>query len=268
MRRPVAGLGDGDSFSDWYKGLPLVTKVLTTSAVLTAAMASFGIINEMHFAFLFPLIVKKFHFWRLIAPFLYAGPFSFPFAMHTFILYENCKRYEENPFNTGGGGNSSDFLFMILFGMALLIILAYFFDLFNMSEPLLYMFMYVWSRKNPETISNIFGFKFKAIYLPWAYIVIRVLMGGQPTMPLMGIAVGHIYYFIINVLPDSHGYDLLRTPNFCVDIVRWYTGISGVAAPGVGRAPAADPNAANAPGRFPSMGAGHNWGRGRALGTS
>ena len=35
------------------------------------------------------------------------GPFSFNFAMHTYVLYENSRRYESNPYNTGGGGSSA-----------------------------------------------------------------------------------------------------------------------------------------------------------------
>jgi hypothetical protein len=198
-------------------------------------------------------------------PFVFAGPFSFNFAMHTYVLYDNCKRYEENPFNTGGGGNSADFLFLILFAMVFLCIVGYFFGLINFSEPLLYVIMYTWSRKDPDSLVNIFGFKFKALYLPWAYIVIRVLMGGSPSQPLIGIAVGHVYYFLVSVMPESHGYQILRTPAFCIDAVRWYTGSSGP-APGPNTAP--QRGAPDAQGRFPSMGAGYQWGQGRPLGTN
>lgn len=30
-------------------------------------------------------------------------------------------------------------------------------------------------------------------------------MGGDITGPLMGVAVGHLYYFLVDVLPISHG---------------------------------------------------------------
>ena len=287
--RPVAGVGGGDSISDWFKELPLVTKLLTTGTVLTGALTTFNMISAVQLMFLWELIAYKFHFWRLFTSFIFAGPFSFQFVMHAFVLYENCRRYEQNPFNTGGGGNSADFLFMILFAMGVLCCASMVFELPIMSECLLYTIMYVWSRREPDTLLNMWGFKFKGLYCPWVYIAIRVLMGGSPTQPVIGVAVGHLFYFLIEVLPLSHGYDLLRTPTFCVDIVRWYTGMTGGgsgggtgfvmepppqrggAGGGGGQGRAGAPAAAGQPGPgtrpFPAMGAGHQWGQGRTLGT-
>ena len=262
-----------------------MTKILTTSTVLSAALVTTGMLQPGHFYFVWPLVATRFQFWRLFTSFVFVGPFSFNFIMHTFVLFENCRRYELSPFNTGGGGNSSDFLFLVLFAMAVLCVMAFFFDTPVMSECLLYTIMYVWSRREPEAIINMWGFKFKGLYCPWVYIGLRVLMGGSATQPVIGVAVGHVYYFLIEVLPTTHGYDLLRTPTFCVDAVRMYTGMSGVggggggagftmnpparaAAGGVGGA-GAEAGAAGRPagGGFPAMGAGHQWGQGRTLGS-
>jgi hypothetical protein len=275
MNRQPAQVGGGDSVSDWFKEVPLVTKILVTGTVASATLVTFGVLSEFTFLFVFELIYKKFNYWRLFFPFIYCGKFSFPFAMHAYVLYENCRRYEQNPFNTGGGGNSADFLWMILIGMAVLCVVAYYFQLIIMSEPLLYMIMYVWSRRDPDLVLNMYGFKFKALYCPWVYVLIRVVMGGSPTDPLIGIAVGHLYYFLIEVLPHSHGYDLIRTPDFCIQAVRLYSGVSAPSRGGyTASAPAAPAQAAgpngqgNVPrGGFPNMGAGHQWGRGRALGS-
>lgn len=115
---------------------------------------------------------------------------------------------------------------MILFSMFVLLIIGYYFDIFILSEPILYVIMYVWSRKEPDTMSNIFGFKFKSIYLPWVYVGIRMLMGGSVIGPLVGIAVGHLYYFLIEVLPLTHGYNLIHTPQFCMDVMNYVSGSS------------------------------------------
>ena len=294
---PPAAVGrpnQGDSISDFYKEMPLVTKVLTTGTVLTAALVSFGMVSDMDMVFVWQFVAKKFHVWRLLTSFTFVGPFSFSFVMHTFVLYENCRRYEQNPFNTGGGGNSSDFLLLVLFAMVALVLVNFVFPLQVMSECLLYAIMYVWSRREPDARLNLWGFQFKGLYCPWVYIGIRVLMGGSPTQPVIGVVVGHVYYFLVEVLPLSHGYDLVRTPAFCVDLVQWYTGVTGASAGGgtgfvmqppparagaaagaggAGAAAAAGAGGANraaaggAGGSFPSMGAGHQWGRGRTLGT-
>jgi Derlin-2/3 len=263
MNRQPAQVGGGDSVSDWYKEIPLVTKLLFTSTVAATVLVSTGMCDQGLFYFASHLILRKFHIWRLFTPFIFSFPFSIDFAMHTYLLYDNCRRYELNPFNTGGGGNSSDFLFMVLLGMAAMCVAAYFFNLSLMSNPLLYMIMYVWSRREPETIVSLFTFKYKALYSPWVSLLIYIVMGYSVTLPLIGIAVGHIYFFFISVLPDSHGIDLIRTPEFCEQAVRLYTGNSAAVSSRVSAAPAAAATGA----QFPNLGAGHQWGRGRALGS-
>lgn len=43
--------------------------------------------------------------------------------------------------------------------MTLLLIIAYSFEMMVLSEPILYVIMYVWSRREPDALLNIFGFK-------------------------------------------------------------------------------------------------------------
>lgn len=130
-------------------------------------------------------------------------------------------------------------------------------------------------------MSGIFGFKFKAVYLPWAYCAMRLVMGGSITEPLIGIGVGHLYYFFAEVFPVSHGRRLIVTPQFCIDLSTYLTGLTlpgggGSAAAG-GAAPAAVP-VGNAGGggeapnpnmrqRAAPAAGGYQWGRGRPLGT-
>ena len=46
-----------------------------------------------------------------------------------------------------------------------------------------------------------------------------VLTGGSLFNDLIGVAVGHLYYFLTEVLPESHGYDPIKTPNFIRSLV-------------------------------------------------
>eukprot|EP00953_Heterococcus_sp_UTEX-ZZ885_P001682 1434-Heterococcus_DN1.PRE.1 len=57
-------------------------------------------------------------------------------------------RYEKDAFDTGGGGGSADYLWMLVFGTTVLSILSLaFFQLPFLSFPLMFMVIYVWSRK-------------------------------------------------------------------------------------------------------------------------
>jgi len=42
----------------------------------------------------------------------------------------------------------------------------------------------------------------------------HVLTGGNPFSDLIGVAAGHTYIYLKMVLPESHGYDLLKTPKW------------------------------------------------------
>ena len=177
-----------------------------------------------------------------------------PFLMNTYVMYQNCLRYEKNPYNTGGGGGTADFIAMVLFGIVVFSIFGVVFNLMLLAPLMRYMIVYVWSRREPTSVLNFFGFKFQSLYLPWVYCGMDMLMGGSIQPALMGIGVGHLYYFLVDVFPGIQGFELIVTPRFCIDFAEW------VAPPGS--------EATGATGaRPPPRQAGPAWGRGRTLGT-
>lgn len=225
MANRAAQVGDTGSLQDWYRDVPPITKFFITGTMLAATGATFGLLGfiggESGLTFDWYSISSKFHVWRLITPFIYAGPFGLNFVFHMMILYENCRRYESNPYNTGAGGTTADFFYMLVLGGGFLILLELFFGfgMLSMSEPILHMIVYVWSRRDAELQVNIWGVKFKAMYLPWVYVGIRVVLNASPKFILLGIVVGHLYYFLAEVCPAQHGYTLIKTPKWCVDFV-------------------------------------------------
>lgn len=187
---PVAGVNDAGSPQDWFRDIPIITKILLVSTFLSGALVTFKMIAPMSLVYIWPMVYERFEIWRLFTAAAFAGGFSFNFLIHCYMLYQNSLRYEMNAYNTGARGTSADFLWMILCSLAVLWILGYVFEIAVFSEPLLFVIMYVWSRREPEAQANIFGFKFKAIYLPWMYVALRLLMGNPIVGPLVGIATG------------------------------------------------------------------------------
>jgi Derlin-2/3 len=63
--------------------------------------------------------------------------------------------------------------------------------------------VYIWSRRNPETRLSFLGLLvFTAPYLPWVLIGFSLFMHGQvPKDEVLGIIVGHVYYFLADVWP-------------------------------------------------------------------
>ena len=60
---------------------------------------------------------------------------------------------------------------------------------------------------------SIWGFPVQSKNLPWAMMVFHLFSGGNPFTDLIGVVIGHTYWFLKTVLPDSHGYDILKTPS-------------------------------------------------------
>lgn len=60
--------------------------------------------------------------------------------------------------------------------------------------------VYVWALNNREVVVNfMFGFRFPALYLPAVLGLLEFLMIGDLWGPLVGILVGHTYYFLSEI---------------------------------------------------------------------
>ncbi|KAF5306838.1 hypothetical protein FQA39_LY00068 [Lamprigera yunnana] len=76
------------------------------------------------------------------------------------------------------------------------------------------MLVYIWSRRNPFVRMNFFGLlNIQVPYLPWLILAFSILLGNAVYIDLIGIVVGHIYYFIEDVFPHQRGgFKILKTP--------------------------------------------------------
>ncbi|CAB1319611.1 unnamed protein product [Coregonus sp. 'balchen'] len=94
----------------------------------------------------------------------------------------------------------------VLFGL--------FANLFFLGQAFTIMLVYVWSRRNPYIRMNFFGLlNFQAPFLPWVLMGFSLLLGNSIVVDLLGIGVGHIYYFLEDVFPNQPGgRKLLMTP--------------------------------------------------------
>jgi len=251
-----------NSPEDWFKSLPPVTRTYLVLAFGTTACVSFGIIrNVMNLLLSMDLVWYKFEVWRLLTCFLFFGKFSFPFLFQMFILVRYFQSYEQNPYVTTRGaldGSTADVIFMLMFCGTLAIIIGWAFQFLILGPVIVFAVMYLWSKRNANTPISFWGFQFKGAQLPWVMLAFGILVGNSPAMDIAGIAVGHTYYFLIEVLPrTSYGKDVLSTPEWLISLCE-SNGIGNVAA-----RPAAAGGAARQGGGAPRR---HAWGQGRALG--
>lgn len=57
-------------------------------------------------------------------------------------------------------------------------------------------------------------FTFNAPFLPWVILGFGIMLNQNPIFDALGIAVGHVYYWLEDVYPRISGRRLLKTPAF------------------------------------------------------
>eukprot|EP01121_Diplochlamys_sp_Union-15-3_P020395 TRINITY_DN794_c0_g1_i2.p1 TRINITY_DN794_c0_g1~~TRINITY_DN794_c0_g1_i2.p1 ORF type:complete len:238 (-),score=26.76 TRINITY_DN794_c0_g1_i2:55-768(-) len=228
----------------WWNNIPIVTRWLFALSLGLTIAPSFGLISPYLLILDFESIFRKLQLWRLVTNFCFHGKLGLPFLIHMTFLYQYGSFLE----NTQFAGQTADYLwFLIICGLVLLIP-GYLMGASILSISLILAIIYYWSKKNPNMpMSFMFGLRFQSVYFPWVLIVFRVLMGGSPVMELLGILVGHVYYFFQDVYPLTSGIRLIKTPEF---LRVWFQG----------------PAARGAPLDAGARRGGHNWGQGYALG--
>mmetsp|Transcript_18802 Transcript_18802/g.38776 ORF Transcript_18802/g.38776 Transcript_18802/m.38776 type:complete len:213 (+) Transcript_18802:33-671(+) len=191
---------------------PPVTRCLILTSVLLMVLCSLDVISPFTLYLNWQLIIYELQLWRLVTCFLFFGNFSLQFCWNTYVLVFYCSSLEEIAFHR----KSADFLWMLVCGAGMLLVLTYFFgNTYFVSGAMIDLMTYIWGRRNSAARMQVLFFNFRAPYLPWVLAWISLLMGGSVQDHLMGIAVGHTYYFFEDVyplLPTSKGFRVFRTP--------------------------------------------------------
>ncbi|XP_050680829.1 derlin-2 [Leptidea sinapis] len=195
-----------------YMLIPPVTRAYTTACVVTTLAVQLDLVSPFQLYFNPTLILTRYQIWRFITTFLFFGNLGFNFFFNMIFTYRYCRMLEEGSFR----GRTADFVVMFVFGSVLMVICAFFVNLVFLGQAFTIMIVYVWSRRNIHIRLNFFGLmNFHAPYLPWVLLGFSVLLGNSISVDLVGMAVGHIYFFLEDVWPRQRGgQKLLKTPNF------------------------------------------------------
>eukprot|EP00934_Nitzschia_sp_Nitz4_P008205 Nitzschia sp. Nitz4//scaffold166_size90379//53058//53952//NITZ4_005062-RA/size90379-augustus-gene-0.14-mRNA-1//-1//CDS//3329538211//8195//frame0 len=267
----VAGVGDAAGPDQWFKSLPIITQYWFGATGVVTLAANFGIVNPYLLFWSWNDIRSRLELWRFLTPFCFAGPFDFSTLMVVYLLVQFSKQYElGGPFNTGAGGGTADYAFCLLLGAGSVLVTYPLLLRFVRIPPtfcrtLIYYVLYIWSKRNPTAQANIWGIPMAAIYLPFAYLAFSVFTGQSYMDLIHGMSAGHVYYFLVDVVPMVYGKDLLRTPQFLIN----YFGTGQYQPQQPMNAAPRQPAAPAGGGPAGAGGGGHNWGGGgRALGRN
>jgi len=205
--------GGGFDFMSWYMEIPVISRIYLTGALLTTAACAVDLISPFSLYYNANLIFVEGQVWRLVTTFLFFGMFSIDFLFHMYFLVRYCRLLEEGDFR----GRTANFVMMLLFGVSIMTVVAPFVSVHFLGSSLTFMMVYVWGRRNESVRMSFLGvFSFTAPYLPWVMLTFSVLLGNPVTIDVIGICVGHTYYFMEFVYPviaDVRGWRLKKLLN-------------------------------------------------------
>ncbi|KAF2965763.1 hypothetical protein GQX73_g7793 [Xylaria multiplex] len=196
-------IGDGgrNPLEAWFWEMPICTRWWTTATVLTSALVQCQMVTPFQLFYSVRTVFHKGEYWRLLTTFLYFGPFSLDLLFHVYFLQRYARLLEES-----SGRSPAHFSWLLVYSMAFLILLSPLVSMPFLGHPLSSTLVYIWSRRNPDTRLSFLGLLvFTAPYLPWVLMGFSLVMHGTvPKDEIMGVVIGHIWYFFTDVYPPMH----------------------------------------------------------------
>ncbi|KAL8110440.1 hypothetical protein AgCh_026234 [Apium graveolens] len=195
----------------YYNSLPPVAKMFAVTCVMVSGAQYLGLLSYWTISLSYSDVFLRFQVWRLITNFFFLGPYSLGFAFHLLIILRNGVQLERGPYDK----RTADYVWMFIFGAFSLLLMAAipFLQTPFLGGSLVFMIVYIWGREFANARVNIHGIvELKGFYLPW-YVLLIDLLVGNPLMPdLMGMAAGHLYYFLTVIYPLAGGSNFFSTP--------------------------------------------------------
>ncbi|KAL2550078.1 Derlin-1 [Forsythia ovata] len=206
---------------EYYNSIPPVTKTYAAACFFATGAYALELYNVRNIALFYSDVFKRFQIWRLITPFFFIGPFSLDFAFKLITILYYGAQLERSPFDK----RTADFVWMYVFGAASLLVMTaipYLRTPF-LGPSMVFILPYVWSREFPNARVNIHGlFELKGFYLPYYMIAADLVLGNPLQQSMMGIAAGHLYYFLTVLYPLSTGNNILKTPRLIHKLVAFW----------------------------------------------
>ncbi|CAH1269667.1 derlin-1-like [Branchiostoma lanceolatum] len=233
---------EGSDIGDWFRSIPLITRYWFALSVALPLLGRIGLVDAMSMILHWDLTVYHFQIWRPVTA-LFFYPLmpqtGFHYLINLYFLYNYSTRLETGLFD----GRPADYLFMLIFQWLCLVIIGFMAELFLLMDPMILAVLYVWCQLNRDQIVSFwFGTQFKAMYLPWVLVGFNMILRGGGWTDLLGIFVGHLYFFLMFKYPqDFGGRSFLSTPEI---LYRYLPnrrgGVSGFGVPPASRRRADD----------------------------
>jgi len=228
------------------RAIPPVTRYWAGACLGTTAGVALGLVHPYFLVMDWRRVGAAFEVWRPVTCFCFLGGFSLNFVFQMMFLVRYGSQLEGGTFQ----GRPDDFAYMLAFCAAVLHGLGWVTqgtamagNFVVLGPTLIFALLYVWARNNEGARVSLYGMiTVTGLQLPWAFLAMTVLMGGNPVPDLIGILVGHLYFFLKVIQPVRSGSRLLDTP-------AWFTNL--LARAGLGAPVRVDPRARRPAGAAP-----------------
>jgi len=206
-----------NQLATWYNSIPEFTRYWFTAAVVGPMSARLGLVDIWSMLLgdgqhtPWQCLWNNFHIWRPLTALVAAKP-SFGYLMLLYFLYQYSTRLEEGDF----AGKRADMAFMMLTIFSTSIVMGYLLGMLSLFKIPIMAAIYIWCNLNKGVVVPFyFGVRVPAQYLPWVLCIFNMIVNGSGFDDLVGIFVGHVYYFFkFRYAQDFGGPDLLRTPQW------------------------------------------------------
>ena len=209
------GGGGANTPEQWYYNLPIVTRVGLTIFFSTTLLFQMGVLDPSLIILHWPMIYQKLQLWRLFTGSFFLGKFSFNLVFQLYFFTSFGSKLERNEIFTNEPGG---YVFFMLFQMIVIsllgLVLQWPTGIPMVGPSLIFSVIYYWSRREPYAQLSFFSFNIKGFQFPFALLFFQMLMGGSPWMDLLGLASGHIFYFLKEIVPQEYGKSWLVPPVF------------------------------------------------------
>ncbi|XP_030937043.1 derlin-1.1-like [Quercus lobata] len=213
--------------AEYYRSLPPVSKFYGVACLMTTSAYYLQLYNPDNIELDYGLVLKRFQVWRLITNFFFLGQFSFLFAFRLLMIARYGVSLERGPFDK----RTADYVWMFVIGALSLLgvtcssvmaAVPYLWSPF-MGGSLVFMLVYVWSREFPNAQISVYGLvSLKGFYLPYVMLAVDLLLGNPLKPGILGMVVGHLYYFLTVLHPLAGGKFILKTPLWVHKLVAFW----------------------------------------------
>jgi len=210
---------------DWYRGIPQISRYWFTASVALPLAGKIGVVTPVQMIMNFYLVFYKFHFWRPFTALFYypiTPQTGFHYLMNLYFLYSYSTQLESDFYQ----GRPAEYLFALMFMWLCSVVLSCVLEIALLMDIMVMAVLYLWCANNKDVIVRFwFGTQFKAMYLPWILFLFNLVIRGGGMDQLMGILVGHVYFFLMFKYPqDFGGAQLIRTPQI---LYKWFPSTRG-----------------------------------------